>query len=422
MLAPLATNLMAGGIDFFKRRLVFDREGTPRWEVREITYSHRQQSRQVTWYDLENHLVGTYPDSQAPRLGFGVLLDLDAVLWSGWRGGRRNDLTGWRFLPPPGAEVPIWHKLPSRGLMVGYLYPYGRLIGYLGPEGVVESGQPGPRFVNPRFIASPPHLGQVWVDQGTIYSIDLDRMTVRRLWTSPSGPIRALGYIGHRAVVLCGNTLRVMDFDGVNVRTLLEGPLPEGLREHVAWQISWVKDRLVISNFGEHRVRIYQLGPDGRELNAWDTGVPPTSSLGRVRKVALTISAAITTPWAGVTLQWFLKRRFPEAYRLVEPWVTWPYRPSFLAISLTLTIVSVILTWWHLRLRGTGFQMGLGLVITLLLSWPGHLVCRTLFDLSCRLPCPACGRLRAVNRANCPRCRARWPAPPRTGYEILLPV
>jgi hypothetical protein len=422
MLAPIATNLMAGGSDFFSQRVVFDRDGIPRMERREMTYSHTQRMRRVTWCDLDGKPVGTYLDHQAPRLGIGAIFDLDVVLSSGWRGGHRNDLTGWRFLPPPGAEVPLWQKLPGEGLLIGYLYPYGRLIGYLGPQGYAEPGQSTPRFRDPRFVASLPHLGQIWVDRDRIYAIDMDRLTCHCLWTSPSGPIRALGCFGHMAFVLCGDTLRAMEFDGLKIRTRMEGPLPDDLRHNVAWQVAWVNDKVVICNLGAQNIVVYHLAQDGRQLDQWKIGMPSTRGMSRTRKVALTVASAITSPWMGMSLQVLLKYRFPDAYRLVESWVSWPYRPPFLAISLILTIVSTMLTWWHLRSRSTRFQMALGLFGTLLLSWPGHLVCRSLFDLPARVPCPACGRPRAVDHMTCPRCKARWPIPPQTGCEILLPA
>ncbi len=422
MIAPVVTSLFSGGVDIFGRRIVFDREGVPRVEVREVTYSHRGQSRQVTWYDLDGNRIAVYPEHQAPRLGFGVILDLDTVLKSNWRGGRRSDLTGWRFLPPPGLEVAMWHKLPYRGLLVGYLYPYGRLIGHIGPDGLIEPGGViGQRFRNPRFIASPGQLGQIWVDVDKIYSIDLERMTVRKLWTSPFGPIRALGYYGQMGIILCGNKIQVIDFQNFLPRMRLEGELPPDLRHHVAWQVAWCKDRLIIANLGERSMTAYYLDAKGRVLDSKKIGDTSIKGMSRLRMIALTVASSITTPWAGISLQYVLKYKFPDAFRLVEQWTNWPYQQPFLTISLVLTAFSVFLTYRHLRLRSTTFQMVLGLLGTLLLSWPGHLVCRTLFDVAARTPCPACGRPRAVDRPTCPHCRARWPDPPQKGCEILIP-
>jgi hypothetical protein len=424
LLAPLLTSLFAGGhFDFFARRMVFDRDGIPRIEVRELTYSHKQQTRQVTWYDLDGNKVGTYPEHQAPRQGFGAIVDLDLVLTSSWRGGRRGDLTGWRFLPPPGAEVPLWYKLPYRGLLAGYIYPYGRPIGQIGPDGFREPGESGPRFDNPRFIAAPGNLGQIWVDGNTLYSIDLEKMTCRRLWSSRSGRIRALGYFGRMAIVLCDNTLRVIDCDKFDLRTKLEGPMPPELRNNVAWQVAWVNNKLVIATLAQRETIVYHLGSDGRPLRTpWKFGTEPAQGMSRLRKIALTVASSITTPWVGMGLQYVLKYKFPDTFRILEQWLNWPYQPFFLSISLTITAISTFLTWWHLRLRTTPFQMLLGLFGTVLLGWPGHLVCRTLFDVSARVPCPVCGRSRTADRWTCPHCGSRWPAPDRTGCEILLPA
>jgi len=422
MLAPVATNLMAGGVDFFGRRLVFDREGNPRIEARAMTYSHKSTSRQVVWYDLDNRQIGTYAEHQAPRLPMGPLIDLNTVLMSTWRGGRRSDLTGWRFLPPPGAEVPIWHHLPYTGLMVGYLYPYGRLIGYMGPEGFMEPDGTKARFLRPRYIGSQPSLSQIWIDGGQIYSIDFDKLTCRRLWKSPDGPIRALGYHWNLGFVLCGNKLRVLEFAGPVLHTRMEAEMPPDLRNHVAWQVGWANDKLVICNFGTSRVIIYHIDKNGRATRQRETGMPTTEGMSRTRKLALTIASAITTPWIGMGIQTLLEYRFPNAYRMIEQWLLWPYQLPFLSISLSLTLASVFLTWLHLRKRSTAFQMVLGLLGTLLLSWPGHLICRTLFELPARVPCPACGRLRAVTRETCSKCHARWPEPAMMGYEIIIPA
>jgi len=423
MLAPMATNLTATGGGFL-RRVVFDREGTPRIEHRELTYSHKSRSRTVTWYDLDGNKIGSYPQRRAPYLHTGALVDFNKVLTAGWRGRRRNDASRWRYLPPPGQEVPIWHRLPYRGLLAGYLYPYGRPLGYIGPKGFIEPGETGPRFVDPRYIASPGKLGDVWVDQDRIYLIDLDKMTCRRIWRSPSGPIRALGYLGNLGVVLYGNTLEIVDW---TLQTQLVATLPEDLRHEVAWRIAWLQDkqgerRLVIGNVGGQEVIVHHLSPEGETLATWKAQMPATRGLSRTRRAVLTVASSVMSPWVGAGLQQFLRHGFPETYRLVRRWVDWPYQPPFLAISLGFTIVSMLLTWSHLRLRSTPFQMGLGLMTALLFSWPGYLVCRSLFELAARVPCPTCGRPRSTDRLQCPRCRARWPLPRETGLEIILPA
>lgn len=419
MLAPIATNLMAGGGDLFSRRVVFDKEGVPRLEFRKVSYSHRTRKRDVTWYDLDGNEVGTFRERRAPRLRLGGIVDFNTVLRTGWRGGRRSDVTGWRYLPPPGAEVPIWHRLPYRGLLAGYLYPYGRPIGHIGREGFVEPGQAGTPFVNPRFIGSQPELGNVWIDGDCIYAIDLEEMTVLPLWKSSSGPIRALGYVEKMGIVLSGNTLSVID---ASLQTKLEATLPEDLRNHVAWQVGWLKDRLVISNVSHRDVIVYHITCDGEVLDPWRLKVPLSPDLSRTRIVALTVASSIMSPWVGAGLQQFVEAEFPNAFRLVKRWLDWPYRPRFLAISLTVMFVSTLLTWWHLWRRSTPFQMMLGLIVTLTFSWPGHLVCRSLFDVAARVPCPTCRRRRPTDRPACPSCRTRWPSPTETGCEILLPA
>ncbi len=419
MLAPITTNVMAGGADLFSWRVVFDKEGMPRLELREMSYSYKQRTRQVTWYDFDFNEIGTYNEGKTRSLRLGGIVDFDAVLRSGWRGGRRADLTGWRFLPPPGAEAPIWHRLPYRGQLVGYLYPYGREIGRLGPQGLIEPGQTGARFVDPRYVVTVPKLGSIWVDGEHVYSIDLERMTVALLWTSPSGPIRALGYVKRMGIALCGDTLRVIDLD---LQTQMEGPLPDDLRKNVAWQVGWLKDRLVIANVSHRHVIVYHLSPEGEILLRREVAIPLSRGMSRTRFAALTVASSIMSPWVGAGLQQFLERKFPDTYRLVQRWVDWPYRLRFLAVSLAFTLISTVLVWWHLRRRSTRFQMALGLVVTLMFSWPGYLVCRSLFEVAARVRCPSCGRRRATDRPRCHRCQAGWPSPRETGCEILLPA
>ncbi|MBN1344723.1 MAG: hypothetical protein JXQ73_18670 [Phycisphaerae bacterium] len=419
MLAPISTNLTGGHIELFARRVVFDREGIPRIEFREVAYSYKERTRKVTWYDIDGNEIGTYPEHRAPALRLGGIVDFNAVLRSAWRGGRRADLTGWRYLPPPGAEVPIWHLLPYRGLLVGHLYPYGRLIGHLGPEGPVEPDDAEQRFVNPRYIGDVPNLGSIWVDVDRIYAIDLAHMTVRKLWQSKNGPIRALGWVNNMGILLCGNQLEVID---VTLRTRLKAELPEKLRGNVAWQVAWLKDRLVISNVTQMHAIVYHLFEDGRQSEPWVVNVPLSRGMSRTRKVALTVAASIMSPWAGAGLDRFMALQFPEVHRLIENWLNWPYRPTFFALSLTFTVVSTLLTWWHLRRRSSWFDMALGLIVTLVFSWTGHLVCRTLFEVPARVKCPACRRPRPTDRPKCPSCSAGWPPPPQSGYEIILPI
>jgi len=419
MLAPISTNLTGGAAELLSRRIVFDRDGKPCIEYRETTYSHRRRSRVVTWYDIDGNQIGTYPEHKAPRLRLGGILDFNEVLKGSWRGGRRADLTDWRFLPPPGMEVPIWHRLPYRGLLAGHVYPYGRQIGYLGPKGFIEPDKTGPGFVDPRYIATVPLLGPIWVDRDRIYSIDLEKLKVRELWRSPSGPIRALGYVHRMAVVLCGNTLRVID-PSLEVR--LEAELPLDLRRNVAWQVAWMKDRLVISNLAQMHAIVYHLSPTGEVLERWEVDVPLSRGMSRTRKVALTVAASIMSPWVGVALDEFLGYTFPNVHRLIRDWLDWPYRLPFLTVSLIFTFISTALIWRHLRLRCTRFQMGLGLAITVVFSWPGYLVGLSLFELASRIACPSCRRPRATDRQVCPYCGADWPGPSMTGSEILLPA
>lgn len=425
MTAPIATNMMAGrGAYLFDRRVVFDNEGRPRIEITEYDYSHKQRRRNVTWYDLEWNKIGTYPMHQAPRLALGGIVDLNTVLRAGWRGDHRADLTGWRYLPPPGLEVPIWHKLPYRGLLVGYIYPQGHLIGYIGRNGFIAPGETGEGFVDPRYIASVPKLGDVWVDGDRVYAIDLDRKTVLPLWKSPSGAIRALGFVNRMGITICGNTIRVIDPSLKNLfhGPILEGPLPEKLRENVAWQVAWHKDRLVISNLSHRHAIVYHLSPTCEIMDRWELDVPVARALTRTRMVALTVASSIMAPWAGALIQQLMEAKFPEVYRLIDQWLDWPYQPPFLAISLVLTLLSAVLVWWHLRARSTTFQMVLGVCVALLFSWPGYVVGRSLFEVDARVPCPACGRRRATSQPKCPHCKARWPAPIQTGCEILLPA
>ncbi len=417
MLAPISTNLTASGQDLFAWRIVFDRKGVPRLEHRQSLSSHKRRQRIVTWYDLDGNEIGEYPEHKAPRSRLGHMADFTEVLEPSWRGGRRADLTGWRYLPVPGMEAPIWHELPYVGLFVGYLYPYGRLLGYLGPEGQIDPNEPHARFSDPRYIATAPILGNIWVDGKRLYAIDLDRQTVLTLWESPAEPIRALGWVRNMGIILCGNTLRVID---VKLKTHLKAELPPDLRKNVIWQTAWIDDKLVICNLAPAHCVVYHIATDGSILDRWKVDVPSSKGLSRSRKVTLTVAASIMPPWVGMLIDKLLEQRFPNVHRMIGSWLRWPYRADYFAISLGVTLLAAVLTWWHLRLRSTRFDMGLGIGMALLFSMPGYVVARSLFLVSERLACSSCGRLRPTDWDRCPHCGAPWPAPAQTGTEILL--
>ncbi len=419
MAIPISTNLTGGEQEVINRRVVFDKEGMPRIEIREYAVSTRRRRRMVTWYDVEHNKIGTFPDHKAPRLRLGGFFDFNEVMREGWRKGRRADLTGWRYLPAPGEQEPIWHLLPYRGLMTGYVYPFGRHLGYLGREGFIPPGGTGPGFDDPRKIATIGKLGDIWVDGRRIYAVNLDQRTVIKFWESPDAPIRAVGVVGNMGVVLCGNTLRVIDWTR---RVRLEAELPEPLRRNVAWRAAWLKDRLVLCNLAFQRATVCHIGTDGELIGEpLKVRVPASGGLRRAKRIVLSVAATVMSPWAGIALDKFLLWAFPNVHRLFEAWFRWPYDPTYFAISLALTLISTVLGWWHLRLRSSVFQMCLGLSLTLLFSWPGFLVCLTLFDVASRVPCPTCSRPRPADRETCPHCKAPWPAPPLTGCEILLP-
>ena len=112
MLAPIATNLMAGGGDLFSRRVVFDKKGVPHLEFRKISYSHRRRKRDVTWYDLDGNEVGTFTERRAPRLRLGGIVDFNAVLRSGWRGGPPGGSFCW--MPGGRSPRPFWRAWSYR--------------------------------------------------------------------------------------------------------------------------------------------------------------------------------------------------------------------------------------------------------------------------------------------------------------------
>jgi hypothetical protein len=238
--------------------------------------------------------------------------------------------------------------------------------------------------VNVTGLALPTELA-VYDDKGAlianlVYHQDMDRwgalsmalnLTKDRfyLWYQPSG------WIDQKTQNTMPSYVEVMDAQGKVLQSYTLPPLVNPSRPR--WWDTFLTQRLQSPVFYFGTMIYKKIGAEFGSTRlqgdlAWQFG----HDRGLTREISLYVTA-LSFLLAGVTLFWARRVHF-----------SWPRAWAWAGFVL-------------------GFNLAGFIAFRLAADWPSF------------VPCPACGKGRSTESGNCPHCESGWPAPPKTGTEII---
>jgi len=397
------------------------------------------------WYDAEmNEIPSSSPTLKDIGRRTAWMIDF-------WHLGDRPEQAhyrrkwGWGNVPTqrPG-ETAVWYFLPHRGRFEEYNLETRRLVGTLGPDGYREGSRlSGPRFdaANRRW-AGQAHLG---LAANKVFLVDPSARKVAELFeiASPEDtevailrarrtpeaqdegiPVLPGFVLGEEAyasapsyyVLLRRGRLTLLS---PNREKVFEARVPRTQRGTLTIGLGDGGTILVVQSLpGDavwHRHYIMVFGPDGSVLK---------SSYVRARLADPVRPRGLRDDWPVMLA--------PPAVMIASLWYALVQRPDTLtssdfdtipplfAFSLVFGVLSAAVLWLlafragsRVAARVSWAVFGLGFSVLGVFTYLG------LREPSHREPCPSCGRMRPVHVPTCPACAAPFPAPKRTGIEVL---
>ena len=340
----------------------------------------------------------------------------------------------WRITPDT-----LWYYWTRYERLVGYDRKTRQFIGSLGPAGFSRDL----RGSGDRFDAKPGiHVSiqrHVIYGPRTIYEPDPEHREVKALFTATNEncaaarfatnqldrtlgavqEVRLNGYDWNYTVVVTPCFIRLLAPDGRELwRTAYEPAYPEyseveffGLEPTNRFALwispSWRAQKKAEGKLPAH---IAWLDQDGKVLNSTD--LPELSHRPFTFTCQQKLPSLVMPPALYVLLPSLTGGSWAES----DWWV--------LAIfSLTAAVVCLPIGWWFGRRYGLPLPARLGwAVFHLCFGVPGLLTELSVEEWPARETCPACKRLRGVDREKCPHCGAEFPPPEKTGAEVFEPL
>lgn len=316
----------------------------------------------------------------------------------------------------------IWFHWTRYGRLVGYNLATRRLVGNLGPAGFsFGRTQPGDRFEVP--AQHIPLISRHTLHTATaLYEVNIQNRTVRSVFTTTTDdPILASGYvatgpIGDIAVL----TRRWLQLVGPDDKTIWRIPFEQPRPDYTDVRIS-------IVDLKQGRFAVW-VGPSF-EADRKDPGKLPMhitwfrASQGVLDKKEL---PPLSSPNAGNALRdKFVSVVMPPVVILtifLSGDEQTPWQLPVISFAIAFFIFVPLGAW---RARRYNFSLPAQIVWTifhLFSGLPGFLAFLAVHDWPAREHCPACKKLRAVNRERCEHCGTEFPPPTKDGTEIFEPL
>jgi ABC-type transport system involved in multi-copper enzyme maturation permease subunit len=351
-----------------------------------------------------------------------------------WYDQSYNRFNLWRATPDT-----FWYYWNRYDRLVGYDKVTRRFIGSLGPDGFSPDFPPiGARFDNERNERA---VGRIINDGQTVYELDLEHRAVRALFTvtneSCEASLRATNVNAYPGTI---GAVREVSFNGfdldytmVATRCFIYLLTAEG---NVVWQVPYQPpypdykqaqvafleptNRFALWMFPSWRAReksgwklptrVTWLDRNGESLKSVDLPDlsqrpkrprPEEKIIGLAIPPVLIVAAPLLSD-----LNW----------RSEIPWWMMPY-------SLAAALVCIPMGWW----LGWRYQFSLRRQLgwaMFYLFWgiPGLLAFLCAEEWPAREICPACKKLRVVDREKCPHCGAAFAPSEKTGVEVFEPL
>lgn len=354
--------------------------------------------------------------------------------------------SGARFVEPVMfPEDAAWYSVPAERLLYGYSLRTKRPLGTLGPDGFVPAEQGPACPFAARVQVAWGGAGVFLADRNALYRVEFDAHEMQQIYALPAAEtVLACGVLrgpvareSPGIVVLTRAHLRLLGIDGTPRFALAHpvdlttyGYVSAGMTNDATRCIVWYRPGQQAQELAGFTLPdiVLELTLDGRELQRQELPAlpPPSGTLSAWRGfdgAALPCGAVIGVyGWAyllkacGVTQGAIT---LAELHR--EFGGSWT---AFRVVSLIAFIASVVacpLIAWGIsrRYAFTPRARRLWIVLALLGGPVMLLTLAALRDWPAREPCPACGRLRVVERDACEHCNACWPPPPPDGTEVF---
>ncbi len=361
------------------------------------------------------------PKSVQQRLASGIFVSLPTRAVNGWRHDEGYARRGRYFQPLQVKNKVLWY-LTARNEIVGYHGVTRRQVNSIqSPEDVggdpadvglrkANSYQPG--FEGPETIP-------ILASRRAIYAADVGAQELRSLFTCPPGDrilelSKSYDYGTPppplHIVIASEHALRRIDSTG---RLLFTLPYESFVKQY---------PNITAFTVTSSPPYIVRFDPDYR-LNADPGSGLPTK---------VTSISSSGTVLATVDLPKLPKAQYSRAIEkmslaLVPPLLLtgvdlglpriWNFLPLTISVGLGLVCLGLA------RGSQTSWTESVAWMVLVSLMGPaGFLAWLALREIPMRVPCPACGRLRAVNRDHCENCEATFAPPPRNGFEIFQPL
>ncbi len=318
----------------------------------------------------------------------------------------------------------LWYYWRRYGRLVGYDIATRRFIGSVGPDGFASNltGH-GDRFGN----------SLVWQGErvlwtpSTLYRPDLEQRALKPLFTTTSeDPIITA------SAIMIGN----QDWKFTQVTTKRFIHLLTATGEPV-WKAPYDSSSQLYA-----RANIFLLNEPGqfalwmspthydKEQQGWSAplhvlwlardqgversadvpGLPPS---GRAHNPAETVLHAVAPPVALLAPAWFN----PDMWRTPAP-----RELLLIAWGVAVIVCLPIGLWLGRRYRFTPAALVAWSAFLVLFGVPGLLAFLGAQEWPARVPCPACKRLRLVDRRQCEHCGADFAPAEKTGTEVFAPL